>query len=97
MLFLPGTSYAVRLAYGFAEISLLADENQAILSMPFFDEQPWMGEIGRVWVWVVLTSVSTALAILYYLCFTRRRIAKTKPPSTPLGIELDTLDDSEDV
>ncbi|KAJ9620743.1 hypothetical protein H2204_012153 [Knufia peltigerae] len=38
----------------------------AILSMPFFSQNSWMGEASRVWLWVALTIPATALAFAFY-------------------------------
>jgi hypothetical protein len=71
MLFLPGTAFAVR-CHAFFGTFLLADISQAILSMPFFDEDPWLGKASRVWVWFALTTPSTIFAVLFYVLHSRR-------------------------
>lgn len=39
---------------------------QAILSMPFFDQNKWMGDVSRIWLWFVLAVPSTSLAFAFY-------------------------------
>lgn len=38
----------------------------AILSMPFFDQNKWMGDVSRIWLWFVLAVPSTSLAFAFY-------------------------------
>lgn len=40
--------------------------------MPFFSKNGWMSEASRVWLWVVLTVPSTALAFAFYQYWRRR-------------------------
>ncbi|KAJ9641519.1 hypothetical protein H2199_005489 [Coniosporium tulheliwenetii] len=52
----------------------------ALLSMPFFDDDKWLGEARRVWVWAILTIIFTALAFWFYLR-SRRHDAKKRAES----------------
>lgn len=42
--------------------------------MPFFSQQEWLNDPARMWLWVVLTVPSTALAVFVYLLFTRKEL-----------------------
>lgn len=69
----------------------------AILAMPFFAQQKWMGEATRIWIWVVLTAPSTALAIAFYWWWTRRGMDSSPKPEQDghVDLEMNHLD-SED-
>jgi hypothetical protein len=89
MLFLPGTSFAVSSCKPFV-FQCLADDTEAILSMPFFAQQKWMGDATKVWLWIALTVPSTVLAVMIYYFHTRRAIRKAK--SVTDGEELVDMD-----
>jgi len=55
---------------------VLSRPTQAILSMPFFDQDAWMGTVGYLWVWVVLTVPTTVVAAMIYVIFTKRGLKK---------------------
>ncbi|KAF2676681.1 hypothetical protein K458DRAFT_410279 [Lentithecium fluviatile CBS 122367] len=55
---------------------LFIDVSNAILSMPFFGEQPWLSKASRVWVWFGLSIPTTALAVLFYVVNSRRMWSK---------------------
>jgi hypothetical protein len=61
--------------------------------MPFFNQQAWMTDASRVWVWFVLTVPSTALAVLFYVVHSKRVLKRrtTKRPSDMEsgGVEMD--------
>ena len=44
----------------------------AILSMPFFAQDSWMGKGGRAWVWVVLSVPSTVVAFGIFWFYVRK-------------------------
>ncbi|KAF4471171.1 hypothetical protein FALBO_1914 [Fusarium albosuccineum] len=44
----------------------------ALLSMPFFDNEEWMGHADRFWVWVALTLPSTTACFVFYKVWRRR-------------------------
>ncbi|KAF5011000.1 hypothetical protein FDECE_2870 [Fusarium decemcellulare] len=44
----------------------------ALLSMPFFDNEEWMGHADRFWVWVALTLPSTTACFIFYKMWRRR-------------------------
>ena len=66
--------------------------------MPFFNDQPWLQNATRAWVWVLLTIPSTLLAVLFYFPFTRRSLAarKRKSRSDIEEEEVDTVDSAND-
>lgn len=61
---------------------------QAILAMPFFNQQEWLSNPGKIWVWVALTVPSTGVAILFYIWWTRKDIRKSKEGYNAADIEL---------
>ena len=71
---------------------------KAILAMPFFDENTWMKSPKKVWVWAVLTFPATALAVLFYIIYTRKGLVKkTGKDFASDDVEMDALDsDDED-
>ncbi|KAK0646238.1 hypothetical protein B0T16DRAFT_390708 [Cercophora newfieldiana] len=48
----------------------------AVLSMSFFNQQEWLNDPGKVWVWVILTALSTALSVVIYTLSTRKELRK---------------------
>jgi hypothetical protein len=71
MVFLPGTSYAVRLdSIEYVVHYLLFFK--ALLAMPFFSSNEYLTTPTRIWVWIVLTIPSTALAFFIYRKVMRR-------------------------
>jgi hypothetical protein len=44
----------------------------ALLSMPFFSNSDYLKDVGKLWVWIVLTVPSTVVAFLIYLRIMRR-------------------------
>jgi hypothetical protein len=64
--------------------------------MPFFAQNSWMGETSRIWLWVVLTGPSTALAFAFYRYWKRRHevvLTKSKDLS---AAEMGDILDRED-
>ena len=64
--------------------------------MPFIAQNQWMQNIGRIWVWIVLTFPSTVLAVLFYVFFTRRGMTRPRGPHTRTDEEEMNALDSED-
>ncbi len=91
MFFLPGTSYAVSLRDMTTTIPRNAPDHeyQAILSLPFFTQQPWMEKTSRIWLWVALTVPSTLLAFVVFLIFVRKG---NRSIATPHGDDKDDGD-----
>ncbi|KAF2250075.1 hypothetical protein BU26DRAFT_518529 [Trematosphaeria pertusa] len=44
----------------------------ALLSMPFFDDNAWLAQTSRLWVWLILTIPSTLLAFAFYMYWRKR-------------------------
>ena len=70
---------------------------KAILAMPFFAEYPWMKNVKRMWIWVILTLPTTALAVTFYYVYTRKNLSIRKvPEDIDSDIELSRIDSHEE-
>ena len=70
---------------------MFANATQAILSMPFFDNEPWLGKASRVWVWFALTTPSTVFAVLFYIIHSKRTWKKRAEKHTKLN-DVDSIE-----
>lgn len=52
----------------------------AILAMPFFATNRWMGNINKFWVWVTLTVPSTTLCFMFYVFWGQKESKRKKAP-----------------
>lgn len=54
----------------------------AILAMPFFSSNPYLADVNKVWIWVVLTVSCTGIAYTFYHLWRKRdengKTAKSK-------------------
>ncbi|KAF2176210.1 hypothetical protein K469DRAFT_36556 [Zopfia rhizophila CBS 207.26] len=50
----------------------------AILSMSFFDEDKWMHNVSRFWLWIALTVPTTALCFAFYVVWGRKEAGRKK-------------------
>ncbi|KEF53866.1 uncharacterized protein A1O9_10268 [Exophiala aquamarina CBS 119918] len=50
----------------------------AILEMPFFSQNQWLGSIGRVWLWVALTVPATSMCFWFYISWGRHESRRSK-------------------
>ncbi|KAF2464725.1 uncharacterized protein BDR25DRAFT_307059 [Lindgomyces ingoldianus] len=46
----------------------------SILAMPFFNQQDWLHRPTTAWLWVVLTVLTTSIAVAIYIFFTHRSL-----------------------
>jgi phosphoglycerol transferase MdoB-like AlkP superfamily enzyme len=40
--------------------------------MPFLSDNLWMQNVGRFWLWIVLTVLTTFLFFVFYVVWSRR-------------------------
>jgi len=48
----------------------------AVLSMPFFDGNKWMADVGKIWLWIALTVPTTGLCFAFYVMWGRKEARK---------------------
>ncbi|KAJ4211540.1 hypothetical protein NW759_012452 [Fusarium solani] len=46
----------------------------ALLSMPFFGDEDWMGHASRFWIWAVLSVPTTAACFVFYRVWRKRAL-----------------------
>lgn len=66
---------------------------QAVLSMPFFNQEAWLSDPAKIWLWVVLTIPTTALSAFVYFLFTRKELKRNAQSSQgDQGDEIESID-----
>jgi hypothetical protein len=71
MFFLPGATFAVRILDSHPSKT---NVTQALLSMPFFGDEDWMGHASRFWIWAVLSVPTTAACFVFYRVWRKRAL-----------------------
>lgn len=65
----------------------------AVLSMPFFNQEAWLSDPAKIWLWVVLTIPTTALSAFVYFLFTRKELKRNAQSSQgDQGDEIESID-----
>ncbi|KAI9766516.1 MAG: hypothetical protein M1840_006473 [Geoglossum simile] len=60
----------------------------AILSMPFFNGDPWLKASNRIWIWLALTIPSTLLCFMFYLTWSHRESKRKAATAQDLELQL---------
>lgn len=92
MFFLPGATFAVSILDSHPSQSNVI---QALLSMPFFDDEEWMGHASRFWIWAVLSVPTTAACFVFYRMWRKRALKPAYKEEDGIPLDSPTTSSSQ--